>query len=360
MELSKLWLGICPLKNSDKINLLDIFNSSEELLDHLLKHPRSLSIEEKIKCKLLEAWNKDELLRTLEYLQKINARFITCEDKEYNTNLNNIGKDKPYILFYKGDLAPLEKLTAAVVGSRNCTAYGREICASIVQELTSLGINIISGGAMGIDALAHEKALGNNNFTAAVLGCGIDVIYPEINRNLLDTIASRGALISEFLPGTKPFGFNFPVRNRIISGIADIIIIIEASLKSGSCITGRRGADQGREVIAVPGALTMKNSQGCNKLIEEGAHIYLGIESIYNALDFNHKWTEQKKASPILVKNSKIEDVILKIISDKPTHIDEIQKSSNIDISVLYGLLFEMQLKNQIISLSGNFYARII
>ncbi|WP_426349324.1 DNA-processing protein DprA [Alloiococcus sp. CFN-8] len=360
MEIEELWLGLCPIQNIHKIRLIEEFGTAKRLLDELLSNEKYFSSYPKLRNKLLSTWQGDDIKRTIEYMGKENIKFITCENINYNKNLLNLGLDRPYILFYKGDINRIDSMSAAVVGSRNCTPYGAEICKSIIKELIALGINIISGGAMGIDTIAHRETLNLNGFTAAVLGSGINILYPSVNEKLLKKISEEGVLISEFPLGTKPFSYNFPIRNRIISGLSDIIIVVEASEDSGSCITGRLGADQGKDVFAVPGALTMKNSRGCNKLINEGAHIYLGLESFQNILDFHHKWNNKEKSLKKPTNHSHLEETILKIISNKPVHIDEILAHTCIDIDVLYSILFEMQLKEEIINLSGSFYARII
>ncbi|WP_040211717.1 DNA-processing protein DprA [Clostridium polynesiense] len=360
MELCELWLGTCPIRNYDKILLLEKFQSSEMLLSNILSNKKDIEIKKEIREKLSEAWNKEKLEDYLLYLKKSNIKFITAENPDYNTNLYNTGLNRPYILYYKGNINKLQKFTAAVVGSRNCTDYGREICMSIVKELVRLGINVISGGALGIDSIAHRSCLSYDGFTGAVLGSGIDVLYPYVNKSMFKEISEKGVLLSEYIPETKPHNYNFPNRNRIISGISDIVIIVEAKENSGSCITARHGAEQGRDIIAVPGALSMKNSTGCNMLIQSGANIYLGYESIHTILEFNHKWINQQESSPVAIQNNSIKETVFSIISDKPTHIDEIQKHTNVDISLLYELLFEMQLNKEIISLSGNFYARLI
>lgn len=360
MKLEKLWLGICPINNIYKIRLLETYKSSEAILQNILSNNNDMIISKEAKEKLLNSWNKDSLERFLERIEKSKIKFVTAEDEDYNTNLSNIGENRPYILFYQGDIKRLEKFNVAVVGSRHCTEYGKNVCISIVEELVNLGINVISGGAEGIDAISHRTSLNNQGFTAAVLGSGLDVLYPYANKSLFNEIKEKGVLISEFPPDTKPHSFNFPNRNRIISGLSDIIIVVEAKETSGSIITGHHGVDQGKDILAVPGTISMKNSVGCNKLIQEGANIYLGYHSIYGLLTHNIKWYNQQKSSPSTVKSLTLKDCILNIISDRPMHIDELQKHTNVDISLLYELLFEMQLNKEIISLSGNFYVRVI
>lgn len=360
MEIEELWLGLCPIQNIHKIRLIEEFKSAKRLLEELIGNEEYFLSYPKLREKLLTTWKSDDLKRTIEYINKENIKFITCENLNYNKNLLNLDLDRPYILFYKGDINRLDNFTAAVVGSRNCTPYGAEVCKSIIKELVDLGINVISGGALGIDTIAHRETLNRSGFTAAVLGSGLNILYPTVNERLLDKISEEGVLISEFPLGTKPFSYNFPIRNRIISGISDIIIVVEASESSGSCITGRLGAEQGKDVFAVPGALTMKNSRGCNKLINEGAHIYLGPESFQNILDFRLKWCKKENSIANPHKHSALEEAILEFISNKPVHIDEILAHTCIDIDVLYSILFEMQLKEEIINLSGSFYARII
>ena len=232
-----------------------------------------------------------------------------------------------------------------------CTQYGAQITKLLTKELISYNITIISGGAKGIDSVAHKTALEDCGNTIVVLGCGIDVVYPKQNASLFRKIEDTGLIISEFLPGTKPLPYHFPMRNRIISGLSRLVIVAEASSKSGSLITANYAAEQGKSVMAVPGSIFSKGSNGCNKLIRDGAQIFSGMEDLYSILELKIP----KKEGII----SPIKRKILSVIAKSPTHIDEIVEKSCIDRAALFKVLFEMQIRNEIVSLPGNYYAKI-
>ncbi len=211
---------------------------------------------------------------------KLGIAIVTCEDPLYPKNLLNI-YDFPPFLYVKGSLCP-EEIPVAVVGSRVASAYGRYTTERLSRELALKGITIVSGLARGIDAAAHRGALAGKGRTIAVLGCGLDVIYPPENEKLADDITARGALVTEFPFGTPPNAPNFPARNRIISGISFGVVVVEAGEKSGSLITARLAAEQGRSVFAVPGAIDTAGSRGTNRLIKQGAKL---IENVDDILD---------------------------------------------------------------------------
>ncbi|MGL5087589.1 MAG: DNA-processing protein DprA, partial [Clostridium sp.] len=257
----------------------------------------------------------------------------------------------PYILYYKGDKSLLKDKTGGIVGSRNCTSYGSEVTKRITKELCINNITIVSGVASGIDSVAHKVAVLEGGRTIGVLGCGIDVVYPKINSMLYKEIERTGLLISEFPLGTQPRGYNFPQRNRIISGLSDRLVVVEASLKSGSLITVGYALDQGKPVMAVPGSVLQSNSTGCNKLIGDGACTFAEIEDLRTFFEIYEK---------DCVKSDNItKDVLLTVISSEPKHLDDIIDRVNVDRKVLFGLLFEMQNRNEIICLPGNYYAKL-
>jgi len=209
---------------------------------------------------------------------KLGIAIVTCEDPLYPKYLLNI-YDFPPLLYVKGSLCP-EEIPVAVVGSRLASAYGRYTTERLSRELALKGITIVSGLARGIDAAAHRGALAGKGRTIAVLGCGLDVIYPPENKKLADDITARGALITEFPFGTPPNAPNFPARNRIISGISFGVVVVEAGEKSGSLITARFAAEQGRSVFAVPGAIDTAGSRGTHRLIKQGAKLIENVDDI--------------------------------------------------------------------------------
>jgi len=216
--------------------------------------------------------------RILKDIEDKIIKVIHIGGKGYPGHLENIYVPPP-VLFCRGS-ASLEGFNIAVVGSRQCTRYGKDAAAYISKSLSGLGIYIVSGLALGIDGIAHESSICGNGKTIAVLGSGPDIIYPPENRRLYRKILDHGAVITEFPPGTPPLRQNFPIRNRIISGISRGVIVVEAGIKSGAMITGKTALEQDREVFAVPGSIFNKASRGCHRLIKSGAKLVDNIDDI--------------------------------------------------------------------------------
>ncbi len=341
------WFASLNLNARDKIKMLIEFKTTENIWCYLMKSNSSKY-----------NFNKEKIATYKKIMLEKNLNVVTYYDDNYPKKLK-FYDDAPYQLFYLGDIERLNtESSISVVGSRNCSIYGLNTTKIISKTLAENNITIISGMAKGIDSQAHKVAIENGGFTCAVLGSGIDIIYPKENYKLYKDIVEKGCIISEYLPGTPPFSYNFPVRNRIISGLSDIIIIVEAGLKSGSLITAELALEQGKEVMAVPGSIFSKESKGTNKLIQEGAHPFLNIEDISDLcnIDLKIAKTSLKNKDE---KNNNLCNKLNSIISNNPIHIDDIIRISNIDINRVYELLFEMQFKNEIMCLSGNYYVRI-
>lgn len=237
-------------------------------------------LNSKIVAELCDQELRKNLKKYLDYMKKNGIDIINCFDQNYPHNLKYI-ENRPIVLFYKGDISIVNNESVAIVGSRNCTEYGRKCADYFSSELSKRKVNIVSGLAIGIDAMAHIAALNNNGKTIAVIGNGLDNIYPSQNSKLAELIVKEGGVIlSEFVIGTKPLKYNFPRRNRIISGIADSVIVIEGSKKSGSLITADYAINQDKEVWAVPGSIFSSNSEGTNQLIKDGANVLTKLSDI--------------------------------------------------------------------------------
>jgi DNA processing protein len=211
------------------------------------------------------------------------TRVLARADAEYPSRLSEV-PDAPATLHVRGRLVDEDALAVAIVGSRRATPYGLEVTETLAADLAARGVTIVSGLARGIDSAAHRGALRVGGRTLAVLGSGIDVIYPPENRRLADEIAARGALLSQFSPGTPPLPQNFPTRNQVIAAMSLAVVVVEAAERSGSLITARLAAELGREVLAVPGRITAPESRGANRLIQDGAHVALGWEDVVAVL----------------------------------------------------------------------------
>lgn len=258
--------------------------------------------------------------------------------------------DPPVLIYYLGDINCANQASLAVVGARKNTGYGKEIVDTLVSGLAKNGLTIISGLAIGIDSLAHRKALEEKGKTIAVLGSGLDNIYPAANARLArEIISAGGGIISEFPLGTKIFRSNFPRRNRIISGMSLGTLVIEAQRRSGSLITAYQALEQGREVFAVPGDINRLNCQGTNDLIKKGAAAATSPEDIMQCLGLE-KESPSPKQTPDLNENEKI---IMDILSKNPAYIEEIFKKSELDTKTINSTLSILEIK-KLVKNTGN------
>lgn len=255
-------------------NVKDIWHLDKKELTKNSFLPKQLILD------LTNCIYRKNLQRYVEYMKKNEIKTISYNDNIYPKKLNYI-RNKPIVLYMKGNTNNINGESAAIVGSRNCSIYGRKNASYFSYELAKRNVNIISGLAKGIDTIAHSSSLKAKGKTIAVIGNGIDNIYPKENFKLAEKILeNNGLIISEYIVGTKPEKQNFPRRNRIISGISDSIIVVEASNKSGALITANYGADQGKEVWAIPGNIYSYNSIGTNNLIKDGANVLTNINDI--------------------------------------------------------------------------------
>lgn len=341
MDKIVLWMIMIPISNDKKIKLVLKYKSLEFIKENIF------NIDE---LEGIEKIRDNNIIEFEKYIIDNNINYITILDEDYPKELYE-DMIPPFVLFYKGNINLLKRRRIAIVGARNCSQYGIEVTKLIARETSQNDICVVSGMALGIDTIAHKEALKYNGSTIAILGSGIDVIYPKSNRNLYNEIIENGLVISEFLPGETPKPYNFPRRNRIISGISEGIIVSEASFKSGTLITVDCAINQNRKVMVVPGSIFNKKSEGCNKLIRDGAQSLTDLE------DFR-KYFNIKNSQKNHTKINFLKESLFKVISDEPMHLDDILSSVNVDRKVLFELLFEMQNRNEIICLPGNYYAK--
>jgi DNA processing protein len=257
---------------------------------------RKLKIDTKTRESIISFRQKVEPKVYLEAVYERGIKVVSVVDRDYPANLRQIS-DAPPVLYYKGSLLPKDDLAIAIVGARYATVYGRQVTEKLAYELVSNGLTIVSGLARGIDSIAHRSALEAGGRTIAVLGNGLDLIYPPENKSLADQIVQNGALVSEFPLGFPSMPSNFPARNRIIAGLSLGVVVTEAAIDSGSLITAGQAAEQGREVFAVPGPITSKMSAGTNNLIKEGVHPTTEAADILEILDIRRKENRIRVAS---------------------------------------------------------------
>lgn len=280
-----------------------------------------------------------------DYWQKVidaGIQVLTWDDSEYPNRLREIHQPPP-VLYTRGKLTFEDEWAVSIVGTRRITSYGRRVVGELAGYLARNGITIISGLARGIDTVAHRAALENGGRTIAVLGCGVDTIYPPENRKLAEDLMKAGCLLSDYAPGVPPDAMNFPPRNRIIAGLGLATVVVEAGERSGALITANFAAEQGREVFAVPGPIYAPQSKGTNLLIQQGAQPYLGGEDLLRLL--NIEMIDEQKSVRTNFEIEPFEREVLKLIIDEPLHIDEICSQSQQNIDKISATLVMMELK---------------
>jgi DNA processing protein len=341
-------------------NLLERFGDPERILGASLSELMQVEglRKETARNIVKGAWTADPPM-ALKRIEGSGARIVCYSDTTYPQALKTI-HDPPLLLYVKGKEIPPNAVLVAVVGSRNPTPYGLKAAEEIAQGLARRGLGIVSGLARGIDSAAHRGCLGGKGFTVAVLGTGIDIVYPGSNKRLFQEIAGRGTLISEFPPGTPPEPRNFPIRNRVISGLSRAVTVVEATRKSGSLITASLALEQGREVFAVPGSINSFKSRGCHLLIKQGAGLVENSDDIMNELRLNYEHapvrdTFKEKPLPPMDADEK---AILDIVGDYPLHIDEIVRQGGYEPGQVLGILMRMELKGIVRQLPGKMFVR--
>lgn len=356
--LLNMTYGLGPAKIK---RLIEYFGSAQRVLK--AKENELLSVET-IKAADAEnilKFNQKELDKELRLIEKSKARVLTIADKEYPVLLKEIHSGPP-VLYVKGEIKGLSGQALAIVGSRLASLYGLQTAEKFAFQLSGLGINIVSGMARGIDTAAHLGALKNKGRTVAVLGSGLNVIYPRENEKLFSKIAASGAVISEFPMNTPPEKENFPRRNRIISGLALGTIVIEAAARSGALITANFALEQNREVFAVPGNISSGTSTGTNALIKEGAKLAENIEDIISELKTGLcRNAAQDKTNNTVQANTLEKTKILDILAlDVPLHIDMIIHRSKFKPGSVAGILSALEIEGCVRQLEGKRFVRTI
>ena len=281
---------------------------------------------------------------------------ITIEEESFPKRLTYLS-DCPYALFYKGELPSQEEKTVAVVGARLCSSYGRMAALKLGERLAECGAAVISGMAVGIDSFGHWGAIKGGGRTYAVLGCGVDICYPRGGLELYEKIQTTGGLLSEYPPGTPPAAAQFPARNRLISGLADVLILVEAKERSGSLITADFALEQGKEIYAVPGRLDDALSRGCNELIRQGGGIVTSVEELLLELGFSPREKEEK--DEITKKSLEKEELFVYSCFDlHPRNLEELVKLTKIPVPNLADLLIKLQTKGLIEEYFKNHYRK--
>jgi DNA processing protein len=300
----------------------------------------------------------DDVERELERCRKAGVSLSALTDAEYPLNLKEI-YNPPSLIYRKGSLLPQDKYAIAVVGTRNPDGYGRLVAEKLGEELALMGVTVVSGMARGIDSIAHRAAIRAGGRTIAVLGSGIDVVYPPENRRLYQDIAMHGSCITEFPTGTKPDSVNFPRRNRIISGLSLGVVVVQATERSGALITASCALEQNREVFAVPGDITRKQSRGTNKLIKSGA------KPIECASDIIDEIAELRNAAEKVSSRSGVrvgagltteESTICSALENGSLNIDDLSRATGISVPKALSVLLSLELKGVVVQRAGKIF----
>ncbi len=320
------WLDtIVGLGKTAKMNLIQAFGSAKEVY-HGSERLINCILEDKKQELFWEAKKRKDIYKEFGYMCGEKIQMVSLYDEGYPEKLRYI-PDEPFCLYYRGSLPKEELPSVAIIGARECSQYGEYIAGELGKCLGEYGIQVISGMAKGIDGISQSAALeaGGNSF--GVLGCGVDICYPKSNKRLYERLLQRGGIISSYPPGTMPMSKLFPPRNRIVSGLADVLVVIEARQRSGTAITVEMALEQGRDIYAVPGRVTDRLSDGCNKMIKEGAHVFLSPQDFVEDL----KQLLPRKMERVLLGCTKAimtQEVVTKTHNEALSKEDEIAEYS--------------------------------
>ncbi len=356
-ESTRAWLKLSlthGLGSESARHLLKEFGSPDAILSapvsalgRIVKHDTVLAIRQGI--------GEDVLSAAVLWLEEEQNHLVTLGDRDYPQALLNIC-DPPLLLYVKGRLDLLNQPCFAMVGSRNATPQGISNAEQFANTLSDAGLCIISGMAHGIDAAAHRGALRGQGSSIAVVGTGLDKVYPAANRELAHLLAKQGALISEFPLGTPPIGSNFPRRNRLISGMSIGCLVVEASKQSGSLITARLAMEQGRDVFAIPGSIHTPQSRGCHALIKQGAKLVETAQDIVDELAGQFKLIQATHPANPIDKQPAEMATLLELIGNDPVSMDTLCTRSGLTVNQLSAMLLALELGGRLSALPGGLY----
>jgi DNA processing protein len=359
MDSRIYWVGFNLVKGIGAVRLqalLDFFGDIEIAWHASYQAFCESGLSAKICDRIIQIREQVDLEKYYQKILSQGIKVIIREDIEYPRLLKEIQQSPP-VLFIRGEIKLEDEFSVAIVGTRKVTHYGRQVTEDLANALAKHNLTVVSGLARGVDGIAHKTCLESGGRTLAVLGSGVDRIYPAEHRRLAEEIANNGAVISDYAPGTPPDSINFPPRNRIISGLSRAIVVIEAGESSGALITSTFAAEQGRDVYAVPGNINAPQSKGTNKLIQQGAKPLLDIREILEDLkvELVQEHKSLRKTHPVDL----FEQKILDILSDQPIHVDEITQLSGMPVSEVSANLTLMELKGLVRQVGGMKYISI-
>jgi len=359
MSEKRYWVGFNLVKGIGAVRLQalrDHFGDLAVAWQAPLEALQAAGLGTKLAERVIQVRKDVDLDRLMERYAALGIQLLTWEDQAYPARLKEIDQPPP-VLYVRGTLTAEDAWAMAVVGTRRVSAYGRQVTEDLAACLAANGVTVISGLARGVDAIAHQAALKAGGRTIAVLGCGVDRIYPPEHAQLASRIIASGALVSDYAPGTAPDAANFPPRNRIIAGLTLATIVVEAGETSGALITAQFAVDQGREVFAVPGSILAPQSKGTNRLIAQGARPMLSARDVLDALSLT-KVPEQRVVRKVL-PGDEAESRIMNVLTHEPLQMDEIRNQCGLPIERVSAALVMMELKGLVRSVGGTSYIAV-
>lgn len=357
-EMEWLWLCSIPgLYEADRKKLLQVWQEPGRVYAAVKGRTEKLPVlSEKKMLSVRSHWDFSRVQEAYHKWRENGIQFISCRNPAYPQQLLQIS-DYPSGLFYKGAMISGEEVCVAVIGARMCTYNGRNTAETFAGRLAENGISVVSGMAYGIDARAQAACLEAGGKSYAVLGCGVDICYPAENRELYEKLVRSGGIISEFPPGTAPVSWHFPMRNRIISGLSKIVVVVEARKKSGTLITADLALEQGRDVYAFPGRMQDALSAGCNRLIRDGAGMITDIEEFLEMNGFFTKKNDKEKNSNMVLASS--EKLVYSCLDSDAKNLQALAEETDLPIWQVMGALSALELKGLVSESGKNNYVKM-
>lgn len=359
MDVRLYWIGFNLVKGIGAARLrglLDAFGDIETAWNASEDQLQAAGLSPKVVAALAKVRREVSLETLWERMQRLGIEVTTWDDPTYPRRLMEIDQPPP-VIYSRGRVLPEDEWAVAVVGTRRVTPYGRQVAEEVARALAGSGITVVSGLARGVDAIAHQAALEAGGRTIAVLGSGVDRIYPPEHGRLAERIASCGAVISDYAPGTPPDAVNFPPRNRIISGLSRAVVVVEAGQTSGALITAQFAAEQGREVFAVPGGIYSPQSKGPNALIRQGARPLVEMSDLLEMM--NVALIGEQQSARTTLPSDPVEAQLFSVLGREPLHVDEIRARTNLPIEQVSATLTIMELKGMVRQVGGMQYIAI-
>jgi DNA processing protein len=349
----RYWVGFNKVSGIGAVRLralLDHFGTIEAAWTASAGDLHAAGLDERSIEKLLQARQGLDLDAEMGKLARHRVQVLTWDDAGYPHNLREVYSPPP-VLYVRGTIEPHDEFAVAVVGTRRASVYGKEAARMIGEGLAQASVTVVSGLAMGIDTVAHQACIAAGGRTLAVLGCGVDIVYPAQNARLAADIVEHGALVSEYPLGTRPDARNFPPRNRIISGMSLGTVVVEADMGSGARITADFAAEQGRDVFAVPGNIFARGCPGTNRLIQDGAKMVCATSDIL--VELNLTMVGEQAQVRAAIPDNPTEAALLAHLSAEPVHVDELGRAVGLPIAQVSSTLALMELKGMVRQVGG-------